>query len=86
MIILKKFLFMKPDDGGSTGGGAADRGDDFVPTGSDAEEAPAPVVQAEPELSYDDKKLAKDLKGEEAEAEPEAAASAPKAVAKGTQK
>lgn len=72
MIILKKFLFMKPDDGGSTGGGAADRGDDFVPTGSDAEEAPAPVVKAEPELSDDDKKLAKDLKGEEAEAEPEA--------------
>lgn len=73
MIILKKFLFMKPDDGGSTGGGAADRGDDFVPTGSDAEETPAPVVKAEPELSDDDKKLAKDLKGKEAEAETEEA-------------
>ena len=74
MIILKKFLFMKPDDGGSTGGGAADRGDDFEPTDSDAVEKPAPVVMPEPVLSEDDKKLAKDLKGEEAEAEPEAEA------------
>lgn len=53
--------YMKPaDDGtqGGGGGGAADRGDDFTPTGSDADKGTTTV-----ELTEEDEELAEGLRG-----------------------
>ena len=64
-MILKHFRLQKPDAGADSGGGSADRGDDFTPTPD------TPTPKAGDTVEADAATLEASLKEKEPEAEPE---------------